>query len=184
MNEEMTGKCLRQMEHTCDHMWHGYSIAVNQVIVSTVNLSKWWLQLSQDKMWFLMLLILVILWPSLLRGDCMFCWYWWNCWSSLFRLSNLLIYMCTYQTNRWSSLTAFAIWYIGAMWCQLWNRHYGRQKQQHTPNMSLTNTQTSFFSVYRTKLYVSLFYYKCICFAFCLHLAQGKEWVTDPNDNI
>ena len=21
------------------------------------------------------------------RGDCLFCWYWWNCWSSLFKLS-------------------------------------------------------------------------------------------------
>ena len=21
------------------------------------------------------------------RGDCLFCWYWWNCWSSLYKLS-------------------------------------------------------------------------------------------------
>ena len=91
--------------------------------------------------------ILVELGPSLLRGDCTFCWYWWNCWSSLCKLSNLLIYTCTYQKNRWFSLTAFAIWYIGAMWCQLWNRNYCGQTQQHIPNMSLTNKQTSFFSV-------------------------------------
>ena len=22
-----------------------------------------------------------------MRGDCLFCWYWWNCWPSLFKLS-------------------------------------------------------------------------------------------------
>jgi hypothetical protein len=84
---------------------------------------------SEDEMWLSILLILVELWPS------------------LFKLFYLLIYMCTFQTNRWSSLTAFAIWYIGAMWCQLWNRNYCGQTQQHIPNMSLTNTQASFFSV-------------------------------------
>jgi hypothetical protein len=25
------------------------------------------------------------------RGDCSFCWYWWNCWPSLFCLSFLFI---------------------------------------------------------------------------------------------
>jgi hypothetical protein len=27
---------LYKMEHTCGHLWHRYSIAVNQVIVATV----------------------------------------------------------------------------------------------------------------------------------------------------
>ena len=30
MNEERTGKCLRQVEHIHDHLWHRYSITVNQ----------------------------------------------------------------------------------------------------------------------------------------------------------
>jgi hypothetical protein len=31
MNEEMTGKCLRQVEHIRGHLWHRYSIAVNRI---------------------------------------------------------------------------------------------------------------------------------------------------------
>ena len=33
MNEERTGKCLRQVEHIRGHLWHRYSITVNQVQV-------------------------------------------------------------------------------------------------------------------------------------------------------
>ena len=29
-----------------------------------------------------------------MRGDCSFCWYWWNCWPSLFKIS---FYNCMYQ---------------------------------------------------------------------------------------
>jgi hypothetical protein len=47
-----TGLCLRQMEHIRDHLWHKYSIAVNQIMVATVKLSKWWLQLSQKESLF------------------------------------------------------------------------------------------------------------------------------------
>ena len=31
MNEEMTGKCLRQVEHIRGHLWHIYSITVNRI---------------------------------------------------------------------------------------------------------------------------------------------------------
>jgi hypothetical protein len=34
-------KCLRQMEHIRGSLWHRCSIAVNQVMVATVKLSKW-----------------------------------------------------------------------------------------------------------------------------------------------
>ena len=37
MNEERTGKCLPEVEHIRGHLWHRYSIAVNQVMVATVN---------------------------------------------------------------------------------------------------------------------------------------------------
>jgi hypothetical protein len=37
MNEERIGKCL-QMEHIRGHLWHRYSIAVNQVMVMTIKL--------------------------------------------------------------------------------------------------------------------------------------------------
>jgi len=47
MNEERTGKCLRQVQHIRGHLWHIYYITVNQVMMSVVNLSKWWLQLNQ-----------------------------------------------------------------------------------------------------------------------------------------
>jgi hypothetical protein len=32
VNEERTGKCLRQVEHIRGHLWHRYSITVNQVM--------------------------------------------------------------------------------------------------------------------------------------------------------
>jgi ribosomal protein L32 len=31
------------------HLWHRYSITVNQVMVATVKFSKWWLQLYQKE---------------------------------------------------------------------------------------------------------------------------------------
>ena len=40
MNEERTGKCLRQVEHIRGHLRHIYSISVNQTIVTTVKLSN------------------------------------------------------------------------------------------------------------------------------------------------
>jgi hypothetical protein len=30
------------VEHIRGHLWHRYAIAVNQVVVATVKLSKWW----------------------------------------------------------------------------------------------------------------------------------------------
>ena len=41
MNEERTGKYLRQVEHIRGHLWHRYSITVNQVIVTILKFSKW-----------------------------------------------------------------------------------------------------------------------------------------------
>jgi hypothetical protein len=43
------GKCLRQVEHIRGHLWHRYSIVVNQVMVATVLFS--WLQLYQKEPW-------------------------------------------------------------------------------------------------------------------------------------
>ena len=40
-------------------------------------------------------------WPSLLRGDCLFCWYWWNCWPSLLRGDCSL---CWYRWIFWPTL--------------------------------------------------------------------------------
>jgi hypothetical protein len=37
MNEDRIGKCLRQVEHSYGHLWHRFSIAVNQVMVTTVK---------------------------------------------------------------------------------------------------------------------------------------------------
>jgi hypothetical protein len=73
-------------------------------------------------------------WPSLVRGDCLLCWYWWNCWPSLvlemcvrfvdigvncwpslFRGGCLL---CWYWWNYWPSLfrgDSLLCWY----WCEL-----------------------------------------------------------------
>ena len=48
MNEERTQKCLLQVEHIRGHLWHRYSITVNQVMVATVKLSRWWFQLNQS----------------------------------------------------------------------------------------------------------------------------------------
>jgi hypothetical protein len=41
MNKESTGKCLRQVEHIRGHLWHIYSIAVNQVMVANVKLHQY-----------------------------------------------------------------------------------------------------------------------------------------------
>jgi len=46
MNEERTRKGLRQVEHIRGHLWHRYSITINQVMVVTV---KWWLQINQEE---------------------------------------------------------------------------------------------------------------------------------------
>ena len=43
------GKSLRQVEHIRDHLWHRYSVTVNQVMVATVKFWKWWLQLYQQE---------------------------------------------------------------------------------------------------------------------------------------
>jgi len=40
VNEEMTGKCLRQVEHIRDHLWHRYSKTVNHVMVAAVICSR------------------------------------------------------------------------------------------------------------------------------------------------
>jgi len=40
MNEERTGKCLRQVEHIRGQLLHIYSVTVNQVMMATVKLSK------------------------------------------------------------------------------------------------------------------------------------------------
>ena len=40
MNEERTGKCLRQVEHIRGHLWHNFSITVNQVMVAIVKLNQ------------------------------------------------------------------------------------------------------------------------------------------------
>ena len=37
MNEERTGKCLRQEEHIRGHLLHRYSITVNPVVVAIVQ---------------------------------------------------------------------------------------------------------------------------------------------------
>jgi hypothetical protein len=47
MNEERIWKYLRQMEHIRGHLWHSYSLTVNQVMVATVKLSMWWFPLNQ-----------------------------------------------------------------------------------------------------------------------------------------
>jgi hypothetical protein len=39
-------KKIRQAEHIRGHLWHRYSVTVNQVMMATVQLSKCWLQLS------------------------------------------------------------------------------------------------------------------------------------------
>ena len=55
-------------------------------------------------------------WPSLFRGDCLFCWYWWNWWPSLFRGDCLF---CWYWWNCWPSLfrgDCLFCWY----WCNCW----------------------------------------------------------------
>jgi hypothetical protein len=46
MNEERTGLWLPQMEHIRGHLWHRYSLTVNQVMVATVKLEKWLLQVN------------------------------------------------------------------------------------------------------------------------------------------
>jgi hypothetical protein len=49
MNEKRTGKCLLQVEHIRGHLWHLYSLTVNQIMVATVQLPKLWLQLNQTE---------------------------------------------------------------------------------------------------------------------------------------
>jgi len=41
MNEEMTGRWLRQVEHIRGHLGHRYSVTFDQIMVVTVKRSKW-----------------------------------------------------------------------------------------------------------------------------------------------
>ena len=43
------GLWLPQTEHTRGHLWHSYFVEVNQLMVSTVKLPKWWLQLGSSR---------------------------------------------------------------------------------------------------------------------------------------
>jgi hypothetical protein len=52
MNEERTGKCLRQVEHIRLHLWHIYSIAVNQVLVATVKFRSDDFNWTKRNSWF------------------------------------------------------------------------------------------------------------------------------------
>ena len=52
MNEERTGKCLRQVEHIRSHLWHRYSITVSQVMVATVNFLSDDFNLTKRNPWF------------------------------------------------------------------------------------------------------------------------------------
>ena len=52
LNEEWTGKCLRQVEYISGHLWHRYAIAVNHVMVATVKLSKWDFNWTKWNPWF------------------------------------------------------------------------------------------------------------------------------------
>jgi len=42
-------ECLQKVEHIGGSLWHRYSITVNQDMVATAKLSKWWLKLNQDE---------------------------------------------------------------------------------------------------------------------------------------
>ena len=53
------------------HWWHRYKCHYNTFTTST----------SPFIIWFQM------------RGDRSFCWYWWNCWASLFKLSFLCFFL-------------------------------------------------------------------------------------------
>jgi hypothetical protein len=40
-------KCVRHARYIRGHLWHSYSVAINQAMVATVKLSKWQNQLNQ-----------------------------------------------------------------------------------------------------------------------------------------
>jgi hypothetical protein len=42
--------------------------------------------LSQHRTWIMCHGLSWVQWVQM-RGDCSFCWYWWNCWPSLFKFS-------------------------------------------------------------------------------------------------
>ena len=44
------GLWLQQAEDIYGHLWHRYSVTVNQVIMATVKLSKLWLQLNHQEL--------------------------------------------------------------------------------------------------------------------------------------
>jgi len=61
---------------------HSDGIPVNQFIPAT------FLCLSQAKTWISNVIccgLFYVQWFEVI-GDCLFCWYWWNCWPSLFKL--------------------------------------------------------------------------------------------------
>jgi hypothetical protein len=47
MNEERTLKCDYDKRNTNIIFWERHAVADNQIMVVTIKLSKWWLQLNQ-----------------------------------------------------------------------------------------------------------------------------------------
>ena len=45
IREKGTVLCLWHYEHICNHLWNGYSITVNQLVMASVKLTKGWFQL-------------------------------------------------------------------------------------------------------------------------------------------
>jgi hypothetical protein len=62
-------KCLRQMEHSCGHLWHRYSVTVNQV--ATVNFQSDYFNLTIETL----VLVASLLAASLYQGNPAKKWY-------------------------------------------------------------------------------------------------------------
>jgi hypothetical protein len=46
MNEKAAGAVMTKTEHIRCHLWNEYSVTAKQAIVTTVDLSEWWLQFN------------------------------------------------------------------------------------------------------------------------------------------
>ena len=91
-----------------------------------------------------------------MRGDCLFCSYWWNRWQSLFKISFYYTYDWHYNTNiayTWLSLQYKKKIYLTVITMQKENisdRHYNTERKYIWP--SLQYKKKIYFTVIRIQI--------------------------------
>ena len=98
-----------------------------------------------------------------MRDDCLFCWYWWYCWSSLFKLS--------FDNNNFIWLTTYSLCLV-YVFCNILSAYLWVQTALlFSPNYSLTCMRGRYKRNGMTKEMISIF----PLWTFYLFVAKFKQ---------